>query len=221
MIKRSFFPFFLTILLNVSGFAFTDSTYIAQFNISIISAEDDMEERSDGTIYHGSSDIELAEDLDPVNGVQTVGLRFQNIPIPQGAIVQEAFLQFTVDEYSAGNCNLILRGEASDDANPFNTSAFQNISTRPLTSASAAWSPLAWTIIDESDQFQRSPNISALIQEVINRPGWQEGQALSIIINGNGTRVARSYETNPQQAAKLILKAVSYTHLTLPTTPYV
>ena len=41
----------------------------------------------------GSSDIEIGSD----GGEQIVGIRF-NLPVPQGATIDNAYIQFTVDE---------------------------------------------------------------------------------------------------------------------------
>ncbi|MFT5385178.1 MAG: hypothetical protein ACI81W_002584 [Saprospiraceae bacterium] len=203
MVKKAGFLLLLLLVLNVSAFAFSDSTYIAQIVIPIIEANDDTEQRGDGSIYFGSSDIELA--YDPDNGDQTIGLRFQNIPIPQNAVIQEAYIQFTADEYSTGICELTISGEATDNASPF-TDSFQDISNRPITAVSINWSPLDWTIIALADELHRSPNIASIIQQIVDRPGWVEANTLSLIIKGTGRRVASAYETNPQLAAKLVLR---------------
>ncbi len=203
MNKKSVLFLFSLILSNVSSFAFNDSTYIAQFIIPIINADDDTEERGDGSIYFNSSDIELI--YDPDNGNQTVGLRFQNIPIPQQALITEAYIQFTVDETSAGTCNLSIYAEEVDNASAF-TAAFQNISSRPLTTNSTTWTPPAWTTLDASDESHRTPNLSNIIQQILDRPGWVAGNALNIIIKGFGSRIARAYEMSPEQSAKLFIK---------------
>jgi hypothetical protein len=50
------------------------------------------------------------------------------------------------------------------------------------------------------------------VQAVVNRPGWQYGQALSLIIQGTGTvadrRVMRSFESDPAFAPRLIITFV-------------
>jgi CotH protein/chitobiase/beta-hexosaminidase-like protein/type IX secretion system substrate protein/lamin tail-like protein len=202
MINKVGFLFLLLILLNVRGFAFSDSTYIAQFVIPILEGDDDTEQRGDGSIYFGSSDIELA--FDPDNGNQTIGLRFQNIPIPQNAAIQTAYIQFTADEYSDGICDLIVNGEAADNAAPF-IDNFQHISNRSLVAGDINWSPSSWPTIDLADEIHRSPDIANIIQQIIDRPGWEQGNSLAVIIKGTGRRVARAYESNPEQAAKLVI----------------
>ena len=52
---------------------------------------------SAGFLYQGSSDLEIGNDPE-TGGAQYVGLRFQNVPIPKGAIIQGASLMLTIDE---------------------------------------------------------------------------------------------------------------------------
>ncbi len=55
---------------------------------------DDAEERPDGTVDRGSSDLEFV-----LEGGQpdTVGMRFRPLSIPAGATITNAWLQFEVD----------------------------------------------------------------------------------------------------------------------------
>jgi hypothetical protein len=62
---------------------------------------------SAGFLYQGSSDLEIGNDPE-TGGAQYVGLRFQNVPIPTGAIIQGASLMLTIDESfnSDQTCNI-------------------------------------------------------------------------------------------------------------------
>ncbi|MEI2302524.1 hypothetical protein MKZ91_31295, partial [Ensifer sp. MJa1] len=69
------------------------------FETRVVASADDAEERSSGSMSLNSSDLELTVD----DGVgQTVGIRFIGIDIPKGAIITNAYIQFTVDEVSTG-----------------------------------------------------------------------------------------------------------------------
>ena len=41
---------------------------------------------------------------------------------------------------------------------------------------------------------ERTPDLSPLIQEIVNRQGWEFGNSLAIIVTGTGARVAESHE---------------------------
>ncbi|MGH7731273.1 MAG: PKD domain-containing protein, partial [Candidatus Eiseniibacteriota bacterium] len=159
---------------------------------------DDAEEDTGTFPNLASADLELVFDT----SLQTVGLRFTNVTVPQGATVTNAYIQFEADEVQSEATHLTFKAQAADNATTF-TSGSGNISTRPRTTASASWSPVAWTVIGEQGANQRTPDLKAVIQEVVNRPGWASGNALAIIITGTGHRTARSFDGLAAGAALL------------------
>lgn len=110
-----------------------------------------------------------------------------------------ARLAFTVDEVSTGAAWVRLRAEAADDAQPF-TDAPGNLSTRSLTAAEVAWEPGEWLEVGAE---QASADLTPLIQEVVNRPGWSEGSPLALIASGDGKRTAQSFDADPAAAPSL------------------
>lgn len=178
------------------------------FEISrpILNGLDDVEERTNNSIYTGSTDIELIHDYD--DGDQLVGLRFQNLPIPQGAEIIESYIQFTSDEEtSTGVCDLNIWAEASDNPAPFEALDF-NISNRERTNAQINWQPPNWNFTGQTTAAQATPNLSEIVQEVVDRSGWQSGNSMTFIIEGEGRRVAAAFELNQSQAARLEIKFV-------------
>ncbi len=123
---------------------------------------------------------------------QTVGIRFSGVAIPQNANIVNAYVQFQVDETSSVSTSLTIEGEAIDDAPTF-TSSSGNISSRVRTAANVAWSPVPWTTMGEAGPDQRTPDISQIIQQIVDRPGWSSLNSLVVIITGTGKRVAESY----------------------------
>ena len=164
----------------------------------IAAASDDTEEEIGGTISSNTTDIELVTG----STLQIDGLRFTNITVPQGATILSAYIQFEADEAQSEVTNLVFQGQASDNAPTFTTTA-GNVSSRPRTSASASWAPVPWTVVGEQGANQRTGDLKAVIQEIVNRPGWASGNALAIIISGSGHRTARSFESVPAGAALL------------------
>ncbi len=192
-----FFTLFLILFLFLASF----QQAISQITIPISAPLDDVEERADGSIYTNSTDLELIND----GNDQTVGLRFNNLQIPQGLNITGAWLQFTTDEQTVGACNLEIRAQAIDNAPPFQE-IYQNVSSRQLTTASVNWQPSGWNVVGETGPLQRSPNLAAVLQEVIARPGWASGNAVVFIITGTGRRTAGAYEGNPAWAARLVVE---------------
>jgi len=160
---------------------------------------DDAEERLDtGNVGLSSTDLEMTREA----AGQLVGLRFAGVPVPQGAVIERAYVQFTVDEQSTESTVLAIQGEAADDAPAFSKSD-GDLSGRPRTESSVAWTPPAWNTVGAAGLAQRSADLSALVQETVDRPGWSLGNALVLLIGGTGKRVAVSYDGDPAGAPVL------------------
>lgn len=173
------------------------------FNLvsKIITKIDDAEERGSGVIYHNSSDLELVED----GPAQHVGLRYQNIGLPQGATIKKAWIQFQADETNSDPASLIIQAEATDNSKEFSSND-NDISTRSRTNASTNWSPEPWNLVGEADTAQQTPDLAIIVQEIVNREGWQNGNALTFIITGSGERTAESYNGDSSAAPTLYIE---------------
>ena len=189
------------------------ATYPATFSYPVTSNSDDAEQFPNGTMKLISSDLEMTEDGP---NQQTVGIRFTDIDIPQGTTITNAYIQFTSFQESIGTCNLTFAGDNNVNPATFSETAF-DLSNRSLTSATINWAPTMWPTANLSDSEQKSPDISNIIQELIDNPSWNAGNAMALLITGTGTRTAYSHDVNPIQAAKLILEVA----LPAPTEPVV
>ena len=167
-------------------------------DIQVTSGNDDVEEQSTGTMYTNSSDLELIYD----SNTQVVGLRFKGVNIPRNATILNAYIQFKVDETTSMASTLTVQGEASPNATAF-TSTARNLSTRPRTTRTVAWTPVAWSTLGARGVDQRTPNMAPVIQEIVNQSNWVSGNSLVTIITGTGSRVAESYEVDPAGAPLL------------------
>jgi hypothetical protein len=156
---------------------------------TVNSSANDAEQSAAGAVTLDSTDLELVNDWG-TGGNQTVGLRFENLTLPPGAVVASAGLQFSADEAQSENTALTVRAQAADSAPSFTTDA--NNLTRPLTDAAVPWGPAAWATIGERGPLQRTPDLSPLVRVVIARPGWMSGNAMAFIITGTGHRTAEA-----------------------------
>jgi hypothetical protein len=203
----------------VLGLLVTNVTFGLTFDIRIATDMDDVEQHlSNGDIDPTSTDLELAyEDAgNPATDEQIVGLRFVNILIPQGTQVTIAYVEFEVDavdkEGSSYAVNLIIEGELTPNATPF-LDATNNITNRPLwTTAKVKWSIPAWTATNVK---WRTPDISPIIQEIVNQAGWAGGNALILIFRDDksnpskGLREAEAFEGEAPAAPLLHLEIVN------------
>jgi hypothetical protein len=173
-------------------FTVTGANGEVPIEVRVASSSDDAEQRASGSVSTSSNDLEITLDK---SGNQLVGLRFTAVDVPQYATIDTAWIQFEADEETSMPTDLVIAGEAIGDAPTF-LSASQNISNRNTTSATASWSPAAWQSKGEAGSAQRTPDLSAVIQEIVDRGDWSAGNDLAIIISGpgNGKRVAESYD---------------------------
>ncbi|XOV67406.1 MAG: PKD domain-containing protein [Fluviicola sp.] len=148
-----------------------------------------------GDMYLTSSDLEIGNDG---GDEQYVGLRFQNVTVPQGATISNAYIRFRADENDGigSQLNIYIAAQDIDNAPTF-TGANYNLSGRTFTSTQLTWADgtvPAWS----NPNLYDTPDISAVIQEVVDRGGWVNGNAMAFFlwsdIGESSERVADSYE---------------------------
>ncbi|MDN3511516.1 MAG: hypothetical protein NG784_09450, partial [Candidatus Jettenia sp.] len=166
--------------------------------IRVTAGSDDAEERPSGGVLLSSTDLDLVFDKNN----QTIGIRFHGVDIPKNAAITNAYIQFKVDEVTSEATSLTIQGENVDNAVTF-AAVSRNISLRPRTTAAVSWSPVPWTTVGVSGSDQQTSDISSVIQEIVNRSGWSNGNSLVVIITGTGRRMAESYEGS-QSGAPLL-----------------
>ncbi len=163
--------------------------------ISTTTCDDAEENINNGSVDLSSGDIELIKEsgllgLNEFN--QEIGIRFCNLNIPQNASIDSAFIQFTCDETNNENpCILNFYAHSIDDAFAFSNNAY-DISSRSKTTSTIQWLPADWNNINECSINQQTPNLSTIIQEIVDRPGWTSGNDIAVIINGQGRRNAKA-----------------------------
>ncbi len=161
--------------------------------LTVSQSSDDAEQRvSDGTMSLTSTDLAM---VNP-GSEQVVGIRFQNVSIPMGATVTNAYIMFTADEKTSESTTLTIAAHNIGNAPAF-TAAGYDISNRPQTGASVTWDVPEWGSMNESGVKQQTPDLSSVVNAIVNSPDWSSGNAMAFIVTGSGNRVARSYEKNP------------------------
>lgn len=154
--------------------------------LTIMAEPDDAEEHlNDGSMDLTSSDLELGNEDSSGDDPQLVGLRYVSVDIPVGATINSASIQFTVDEddKTADPASFGIFGELSPNVAEFTDEA-GNLSGRDSTSTVVEWLDVpSWTgQIGEAGANQLTPDLSAIVQEIVDQPGWAAGNALAISI---------------------------------------
>lgn len=132
-----------------------------------------------GIVDITSSDLEIASEGDAGLDWQAIGVQWDTLGIPPGSTINSATITFTVDNAgAAGDNNLTIHAEAVDNSTNFTTTDF-NITTRARSTASVAWTPAPNDVIGTTVV---TPDITALIQETVDRPGWSLDNLLTVMI---------------------------------------
>jgi len=159
-----------------------------------------------------SSDLELGYEgaMAPAT-LQVVGCRWVGIPVPKGATITEAWVQFSADDinndYHIPDVSVIIEGELSVNPATF-SSAAGDISSRPKTTSSVVWDIPRWMTVHAQGPEERTPDISPIIQEIVNQAGWS-GSAIVLTFRDNpakpsqGCREAEAYDGDPAEAPLL------------------
>lgn len=124
-------------------------------------------------------------------GTQKGGLRFRSVTAPKNATITNAYIQFSTQAtQSAGTLNLNVQGIAQD--NPSSWNGDYDVTNRQKTTAAVAWTPPNWNTVNASGANERV-TVTSIVQELVNRSGWNPSQAMSFAISytsGSGVRKA-------------------------------
>jgi type IV pilus assembly protein PilY1 len=155
--------------------------------IGIAASADDVEE----TKANGSDPNLWSWDLDM--GEEHIGLRFQDINIPQGATINSARIEFVAAGTRSQATDLVIYGVAADNAGPWpNTTDnyIKDLLAPPrsgLTTADQPWNNVETWV---SNNTYSTPDITAIVQEIVDRGGWTSGNTMAFVIDGTGQRDA-------------------------------
>jgi hypothetical protein len=145
-------------------------------------------------VYLGSSDLELMHD----GSEQLVGVLFTDLGVPPHTRIMHADILFDIDEVkdpSANPVTIAITAEANVAAR-LPRAVNGDVSLRPTVNASVLWSPEPSVDVHED---LLSPDISSVIQAVVDIPGWSLDGSVFVIfshvaIEGEGSHGVRWVE---------------------------
>ena len=176
----------------------------------IASSGDDAEQYTDS--YAGSRVDTVGDNLvlgvDSQNGSQTVGLRFTAVEVPKGVTIKEAHIEFRAKGTSTGAADYTIKAVNAGNVGPIGNNA-NAVSDPPTTTASANW-PLSGANAEDNwdspGAQHLTPDLTAVVQEVVNRTDWSSKNNMGFVITGTGTRTAESFDSDPSRAPRLVIK---------------
>jgi hypothetical protein len=130
--------------------------------------------------------------------------RFTNIPLTHGAQIHSAVLKTYSPYATSVVVNLRYYGEATDSSLPL-TPTLADFSRRPPTVNTVNDTPGPWA----AGTYNATPDLAAIIQEIVDRPGWVPGNALTLFIAStlpSSVRSIASFETRPAGTRAAVLE---------------
>lgn len=117
------------------------------------------------------------------------GVRFRGVGIASGYKILAAYvLYYAENNLAANDVDIRIYGEDADNAAAFTT--YANFMGRTLTTAYSevdTWQAhaagTAYTTVD----------VTGVVQEILDRPGWVSGNALALIFQNQGSTTAAAY----------------------------
>jgi len=156
-----------------------------------------------GVIADGGDDAadrHVSDVVLPLAGHTPVGLRYPGWNIPNGSLITGARLTVWAAQNDDMPTQVTIQGEAIDDSPNFYW-PHPYPGDRTPTGASVTWSlDEPWT----AGTSYVAPDLSPIIQEIVDRPGWSSLNALSLLLQGdNFDRQISAFEVGSDTAAQL------------------
>lgn len=131
-----------------------------------------------------------------------VGIRFQNVTIPSGSVIDDAYLNVWGDDGARDNPLMDIYLEDADDPVDFND--YAEILLRDNTTATVEWDQVnigtGWNV---------SPDLSSCVQEVVDRGGWISGNSMVALLEGRQCCYRyleiKSHDYDPDYAPELVI----------------
>jgi hypothetical protein len=167
-------------------------------NLQVGAATDDCDRWGDTDLHTEY----LSVYLDYTDTNQSDGMRFTNVAVPNGAMIDTAYLTLRARNTQATvTGGTTIKGQDHDDPPTFTQGDYAEYDARVRTAASVYWQPSAWA---ENTDYN-SPEIKTVVQEIVDRSGWTSGNAMVMFFEADQVQdiQAFSYDGNSTYAPKL------------------
>lgn len=189
-----------------NGILFAVTTPIFTITVQMNVEEDDAEEGAiNGKLTTTSSDLELGEydtwTQDGIEqGLQTIGVKFNDIAIPSNAIILAASIQFTADNTGADPVQLTIFGENVGNPISYSEDIFYDITSRSKTVESAVWDVPEWPDTGDAGPAQQTVDLASIVQAIVNRSDWASGNSMAFIFEHSGPSIGVTSSSGGREA---------------------
>lgn len=132
------------------------------------------------------------------------GLRFNSVCVPENAVITSAHLAMFPNGFSNAPTELRIEAQRTPNPGAFRPEVLRDLSNRIPTVNSVTQNTGGWF----GNNRVHSPDLSAVLTEVINQPGWASCNPVALRLSGTGGRNAASFDLNPELAATLVVNYV-------------
>lgn len=134
-----------------------------------------------------------------------IGLRFKQIALPQGAVISNAYLEFSAyQNSSSGSASMVIQAANEADPDRFKRNDPRYLLRNKAKTTAVTWSGLPTWYRNNS---YRTPSVKSIVQQLVDRSDWQRSNDMMFILSDFvGSRGAYSYSGRPSGAAKLIIE---------------
>ena len=176
-----------TVLLNTTELQLGQNASVSPsagaVNVAVAVDSDDAEYRLDNnSVSLTNGDLDMSSENDTGTRQQIIGVRFANITIPVGATVTSAYMQFVESEHkSSGTMTVEIVAEKVSGGTFTSTdhpkSRYDNTTNLTSSASKVTWS----SAMPGDDVTMQTPDITAMVQEVVNGSGWLTGNAMTFL----------------------------------------
>ncbi|MHA2047205.1 MAG: hypothetical protein ACW99G_20630 [Candidatus Thorarchaeota archaeon] len=204
--------------LEVEGRKLTVAQALAYVEVEILNLEepstnDDAVYTDGDTGYDGDPDVIYpGGNSGGAEGAINSMLVFPSVQVPQGATIENAYITFTASNSdSSDTVNAQL--SAIDEDSPEPPTSYTEIQGKNKTTTIVNWSDIeAWLAENNYD----SPSITNIIQEIVDRTGWEIGNTLIILVEDSSSSVSalrKAYsnkDTGKKPKLTIVWRATTY-----------
>ncbi|SDT89639.1 type IV pilus assembly protein PilY1 [Pseudomonas pohangensis] len=132
---------------------------------------------------------------------RTAALRFQNVAIPQGAIIESAQIGFSPAVANDKDVSFTIKAESATDSAIFTNTSSGAPSARGKLGITASWAPTIseWKVANPPAKVA-GPDVRNLVQTLVDQPGWCGNNSMAFFIereSGDGSLKAFSIDGAP------------------------